>query len=318
MQEMPSFAELSARRAMARAEAQRAGAGVEIGRLEARLGAAQAWIGLYYADRRLTVVQQLQREARALAEAARARLAAGGSGVNDAITAEVDAARSDDRVAEAQASVIAMRAELRRWIGEAADAPIDPEAPRFDIGSETLRQRLRQHPSLQAFDAEADVAAANLRIARAERWPDWSWELSYGRRDPALEVMASVEVRIGLPLFQPWRQGPLIAAQRATVDRVGAEREAALRERAAMLDTQLAQYAALTSAAARARDVRAPMARQGAEAASGSFAAGALTVAELIAARRQAIEAELDLIDLEERLAVLGASLTLQYAEPTP
>jgi outer membrane protein TolC len=315
MQEMPSFPELGARRAMARAEARRASAGVDLGRLEARLGAAQAWIGLYYAERRVAMLADIEREARAMAEAARGRLAAGGAGVDEAITAEVEAARVADRTAEAAAAVTAMRAELRRWIGAAADEALADEAPLFAIDPATLRDRLRRHPALTAYDAEAAAAEAGLRMARAERWPDWSWELSYGRRDPALEDMASVEVRIDLPLLQPWRQGPLIEARRADVSRVEAEREATIREHAAILETGLAQHAALSASVTRAREVRAPLARQRAEAAAGAFAAGAISAGEVIAARRDAIEAELDLIELEERQALIGAALTLQYLE---
>jgi outer membrane protein, heavy metal efflux system len=318
MQEMPSFAELGARRAMARAEADRAGAGLELGRLEARLGAAQAWIGLYYSERRVTLLDRLAREADASAEGARGRLASGAGSVDEAIAAEVEAARFEDRAAEAVASVAAMRAELRRWIGQAADEALSDQAPQFNIDAEMLHAQLRRHPALAAYEAESEVAQAGLRMARAERWPDWSWELSYGRRDPALEDMASVEVRVGLPLFQAWRQGPLIDARRADVARVGAEREATLREHEAMLEAGLAQHAALAASVARARDVRLPLSRQRAEAASGAFAAGASSASALIAARRDALEAELDLITLEERLAMTGAALTLQYAESTP
>lgn len=315
MQEMPSFAELGARRAMARAEAQRAGAGLELGRLEARLGAAQAWIGLFYAERSVTLLGRLQNEARASAEAARARLASGAGSVDEAIAAEIEAARLGDRGGAAGASVVAMRAELRRWVGAAADQPLGDEPPVFNIDAEMLRSQLRRHPALAAYEAETDVAQAGLRMARAERWPDWSWELSYGRRDPALEDMASVEVRVGLPLFQAWRQGPLIDARRSDVARLGAEREATLREHEAMLEAGLAQHAALAASVARARDVRLPLSRQRAEAAAGAFAAGNSSATALITARRDALEAELDLIGLEERLALTGAALTLQYAE---
>ncbi|MCC6786622.1 MAG: TolC family protein, partial [Hyphomonadaceae bacterium] len=318
MQEMPSFAELGARRAMARAEAERAGAGVELGRLEARLGTAQAWIGLYYAERRVALLASLEREARSLAEAARGRLAAGGSGVDAAIAAEVEAARLEDRSAEAVASVVAMRAELRRWIGDAADEPISDDMPSFAFDPDMLRNHLRRHPALVAYDAEVSAAQAGLQMAQAQRWPDWSWEVSYGRRDPVLEDMASIEVRVGLPLFQPWRQGPLIAARRADLDRVGAEREATLREQTAILETLLARHQALVASVARARDIRLPLARRRAEAATGAFEAGSISSSAVIAARRDALEAELDLIDLEERLALVSAGLTLQYAEAIP
>jgi outer membrane protein TolC len=315
MQEMPSFAELGARRAMARAEAQRAGAGLELGRLEARLGAAQAWIGLFYAQRRVAVLEAMQRDARASADASRARLAAGAGDADEAITAEVEAARIEDRVAEAEATVAAMRAELARWIGAAAREPLGANPPDFAINPERLREHLRHHPVISANEAESAVARAGVRMARAERWPDWSWELSYGRRDPALEDMASVELRVGLPLFQAWRQGPVVDARRSDLARAEAEREATLREYGASLEAQLAQHAALTASLARARDVRLPLARQRAEAVAGAFAAGSVNASEMIAARREALDAELDLIELEERRTLLGAALTLQYEE---
>lgn len=315
MQEMPSFAELGARRAVARAEADRAGAGLELGRLEARLGAAQAWIGLYYAERRVALLQRLTSDARAFAEAARGRLSSGAGSVDEAISAEVEATRLEDRAAEASASVLSMRAELRRWIGEAADEPLSDQAPTFAVDAETLRVQLRRHPALAAYEAESAVAQAGLRLARAERWPDWSWELSYGRREAAFEDMASVEVRVALPLFQAWRQGPLVDARRADVARVGAEQAATLREHQAMLEAGLAQNAALEASVRRARDVRVPLSRQRAEAAAGLFAAGNSSVSALIAAHRDVLEAELDLIELQERLALTGAALTLQYSE---
>ncbi|MBI3438954.1 MAG: hypothetical protein HY054_10000, partial [Proteobacteria bacterium] len=85
-----------------------------------------------------------------------------------------------------------------------------------------------------------------------------------------------------------------------------------------MLDTQLAQYEATEASLARATDTRLPLARRRAEAAAGAFAGGAMNASALIAARREAIETELEVIDLEERLALLGASLTLQFGEQTP
>lgn len=318
MQQMPSGVERGARRAMARADLARAQAGLEIGRLEARLGAARAWINRYYAERRLELQQGIAAEARAGAEAARARLAGGAGGVDAAIEAEVGAARIEDQLADARATVTAARAELRRWIGEAAEEDLAPAPPQFAISDEDLRARLAVHPALVAYAAETAAAEADLRMARAERMPDWSWSLMYQNRDDAFGDMASVEVRIGLPLFQPWRQGPLIEARRADRERVAAERRASRREYAAALETAIAEHAAARANLERARETRLPLARQRAEAAAGAFAAGTITAPELIGARRAALEAEMNVLDLEERLALIGASLTLQFAESNP
>lgn len=316
MQEMPNG--LGARRAMAEAQAERASVDLDLARLEARLGAAQAWIALHYAQRRTAALAQLLNEAQASAAAARARLSSGAGSVDDAIAAEIEAARLEDRVATLHADAARARAELRRWIGDAADEDLSASAPTFEIDPEHMRQHLRRHPELAAFNADEDAAEAGLALARAERRPDWSWELSYGRRDPSFGDMASVEVRVGLPLFQPWRQGPLVAARRADLARVGAERSAVEREHASMLEGWLAEYAATSSNLDRARDIRLPLARRRAASAMGAFGAGTTSTRVVIEARRGLLEAELELFDLEERRALIGATLTLQYAEQTP
>lgn len=316
MQVMPSG--LGARRALAQAEAERASASLELARLEARLGAAQAWIALHFAERRSDVLERLALEARTLARAAQGRLAAGGAGVDESIAAELEFARLEDRIADLQASIAAARADLRRWVGDAANEPLADLAPEFLVDPEQLRQQLRNHPGLLAFQAEAAVTEADLQMARAERRPDWSWELAYGRRAPDFGDMASVELRVGLPLFQGGRQAPLIEARRADVARVAAERSAALREHEAMLEGRLAEYAAVRANLVRARDVRLALARRRAAAAAGAFASGGASAAQLIEARRGALEAELDVLGLEEMRAFLGAAITLQYTEQSP
>lgn len=316
MQEMPSG--LGARRSMADAEAGRAGAGLAIAELEARLGAAQAWINLYYVERRGEALRTLAEEASAAAAAARGRLAAGAGTVDETIAVEIEVARMADRLAELEAARIRARSELRRWIGDAADQELDAAAPAFAIDPAQMRERLRRHPALGAYRAEIDAAEAGLAMARAERRPDWSWELSYGRRDPSFGDMASIEVRVGLPLFQPWRQGPLVAARRADVARAEADRTAAEREYAAALDAQLAEYSALSANLERARSLRLPLATQRANAAAGAFAAGRANAVQLIDARRARLEAELETIELEERRALVGAALTMQYGESLP
>lgn len=318
MQDMRSFAALGAERAQARAQAGRAGADLGVARVEAQLSAARAWINTYYAERRVETLARLSGEARAQANAARARLAAGAGSVDDAIAAEIDATRLEDRAADASAAVRAGRADLVRWLGLGMDAALSADAPVFRIDAGALRAELEQHPALHAAEADQEVAEANLRAARAARVPDWSWQAMYQRRDADFGDMASVEVRVSLPLFQAWRQGPLVEASRAEQARAAASRRATERDHLAMLESGLAAYAAAQANLQRARETRLPLARQRAEAAVGAFGAGAISSAQLIAARREAIEAELDLIDLEERLALIGASLTLQYTGEAP
>ena len=317
MQDMPSGAKRSARTKVAMAGAGRAAAELEVGRLEARLGAAKSWLSLYYAERRQALLDQLASDARAAANTARARLAAGGA-VDDALAAEVDAARLEDRKDDNKATMAAARADLRRWIGNAADARLAEEPPIFSIDPDLFRAHLIRHPALAAMDAETSEAEANVRLARAETHPDWSWGLSYQRRDPRFGDYVSAEVRIGLPLFQGARQRPMINSKLDEVSRIGAERAALLREHSAALESRLAERDALLANLQRARDIRLPLARQRASASVGALAAGASSVTQALDARRDTFEAELDLIDLEERLSELNATLTLEYGDTAP
>ena len=286
--------------------------------LDARLGAAQAWIALHFALRRAAIVDGLEQEAHLRSEAIRGRFGAGGATLDETVVAAIDAAQVEDRKAEAAATVAGARAALRRWIGDAANAPLAPEQPAFHIDAAHLRDHIERHPSLAAYQAERALADANVAMARSETRSDWSWEASYGRRDPSFGDLASVGVRIGLPLFQGSRQKPIVEARRFDAARVVSEREAALREHTALLEQRLAEYAALSANLTRARDVRLPLARQRAAAAIGAHGAGAGSVTQLIDARAAALEAEIDVVNLEERLALIGAALTLEYGETTP
>lgn len=318
MQEMPNSAERRARRSVAEADVLRAEAAVAIARLEARLGAARAWIGVHYTERRLVALRALEREAGASAHAAHARFASGSVDVYESLSVEIEATRAHDRVADMEAQLVATRGELRRWVGEVGASGLSGEDPVFAVDPDHLREHLRRHPLLAAYQAEQAQADAGLRLARAERAPDWSWSLMYQRRDRDFGDMASVEVRVGLPFFQAWRQGPLIEARRAEQTSLAATRVATEREHEAALEADLASYAAIEANLARARDTRLPLARRSAAAAQGAFAAGTMSASDFFATRGEAIEAELDVIDLEERRALLGATLTLPFEESGP
>jgi hypothetical protein len=64
---------------------------------------------------------------------------------------------------------------------------------------------------LDARQAQADVA-----LAKADKQPDWSWEVAYQRRDPMFGDMVSAGVSISLPLWGKSRQDPMIAARTAS------------------------------------------------------------------------------------------------------
>lgn len=315
MQEVPNRAKRRARTGVAEAETGVALADLGVSRLGARLAAATAWIDAYYAAAREAALRKLIEDNAALSSALSTSAAAGTAPADAAIAARLDAARIADRVAEVRFMASAARNELERWIGPIGADPVGPAAPVFQIDPEELRDHLDHHVALASSSASIARAKAEVELARAGTHPDWAWDLTYGRRDPMFGDYVSLGLKFSLPLFQSTRQSPTIDARRAEVRRADADREALLREHNAMLEAKLAEHASLGDRLTRARDIILPLAKQRQELAAAAHRAGTLPLTNLIAARIAVAEAELDRIDLEHRLSLVDAFLSLQYGE---
>lgn len=315
MQDVPSDAALRARQQVAEADVRVAGAALDISRLQARVAAATAWLEAYYAEQRVDALVTLALDAITLEQATTASLEAGIAKTDAALSARLQAARLEDRIADAQFEVSAARAELERWIGSVGPDRLGPAPPSFLIDAAVLRDHVEHHVEVAGSSAALARANAEIERARAGRQSDWSWSLAYGRRDPAFGDMVSLGLKFSLPLFQSDRQAPTIDAKRADLKRVGSEREALLREHRAMLEAKLAEHVQLSARLARARHVVLPLAKQQEAVASAAHAAGTLDLPALFAMRLEAKEAELDRLDLERRLALVDAYLTLEYGE---
>jgi cobalt-zinc-cadmium efflux system outer membrane protein len=283
--------------------------------LEARLAAANAWIDLYFAQAKLAALQALENDAAKLDRAFVAAVGAGGSSSDQALAAKLAIARLQDRIASAQAEAGMARAELERWIGPVGEDGVGPTAPLLDVDPAELREHVEHHVELAGSAANVERAKAALDLARAARDPDWSWSLSYGRRDPNFGDMVSFGLKFSLPLFQSDRQAPTIDARQADVRQAGFARDAVLREHLAMLEAKLAEHASLELRLVRLRDVVAPLSAKREEIALAGQAAGTGSLETVFAMRLEAREVELDRLELERQLLRTGAYLTLEYGE---
>lgn len=315
MQDVPSLATRNAREGLARADVSASEAAVDIARLEAQLGAAYAWIDLFYAEAKLRALIELEKQAQELEQALVAGIGAGAADADAALQAKLSIARLQDRSAAAQAEASMARAELERWIGPIGPDGIGTSPPQFAIDPAALRAHVEHHVELAGSTAEIRRAEAALALARAGREPDWSWSLMYGRRDPDLGDMVSFGLKFSLPLFQSGRQAPTIDARRGDVRRAGLTRDAVLREHLAMLESKLAEHGALQQRIARLKDVVAPIAAQREALAMSSHAAGGVSLESVFAMRLEARDVELDRLELERLLIRAGAYLSLEYGE---
>jgi cobalt-zinc-cadmium efflux system outer membrane protein len=318
MQDVPNRAKRQARVAAARGQVAVAEVESEVARLTVLREAALAWISRHTVEQQLARLNALAEENRLFEAAVRARVAAG-----SATPAEVVAPRQEAAlIAERRDELLARRSQaiaaLRRWIGPVADEPLTGPAPDWPLTPELLVHRLHRHPELRAFDARSRVMDAEVAAAQAEKRPDWSLELAYQQRGPQFGNLVSVQLSLDLPVFPGARQDPRIAARQAERAALDAERVAVFREHRAELEADLADYQRLSQALRRQREVLLPLAEEKVALTLAAWRGNRASLADLIAARRERIEAELRAIELEGERLQLAARLHYTYGYPDP
>ncbi len=315
MQEFPNGAKRDARAAAARSRVDVAKADLRIARLEVLRETAVAWIARHSIEHQLARLDELFKENRLFEAAVRARLAGGKGMTADVVMPRQEAAMIEDRRDELRASRSQAFASLRRWLGQAAEAPLQGEPPDWPIARDTLLQGLYRHPQLLAFAPKAKVLDAEVAEAQAEKKPDWAIELAYQKRGSRFGDMAMLQLSFDLPVFPGARQDPMIAARLAERTGLDAEREAALREQTAVLDSGLADYARLTNALRRQNEVQLPLAKEKVDLAMADWRGGKGDLTALVAARRERIDAELKAIQIAGARLQTAARLHYSFAE---
>lgn len=318
MQEMPNRDKRTARVETARASIDRASAEAEAERVKVRRETALAWIATYTEQRKLAQFDDFFKENRLLAEAVRARLAGGRGQALDAVEPRQEAAQLAEQQDELALQVAQARAALKRWVGQEAALPLAGDFPHWPIEAASYLHALHRHPELATYEPMTREAEAQVREAEAEKKSDWSWEVDYQRRGREFGDMMTVQLTFDLPLFAGSRQDPKIAARRAQVNQLEAEREALVREHAQQLETDLADYQRLDRAVTRSQSTQVPLAEEKVNLALAGYRAGNTELASVIAARRELVQARLRALDLQGLKALSAARLYFTYGEGRP
>ncbi len=231
MQEFPSREKRRLERERASAETGVADAELSETRLRVARETARAWIRRATIESALDALTGLRAEVELGATAARAGVRAGRASTAEALAAESAVVRLATRLLDFEGKARQARVELARWIGDEAERPL-AQPPSFDAlpaPVASLVADLGRHGRILPLDARLAAARTEAELAGSERRPDWSAELVYGKRGPAFDDMASLRFTVDLPLFARHRQDPVVAARRAELRRLEAERDSSLR-----------------------------------------------------------------------------------------
>ncbi len=315
-QDIPNPAKRRAQRTRADADIAVAEAGTVLEARTVEVDTAIAWITLAYAQKRLAVVEAVRPKLDRLVRTTPSAVAAGNARPGQTLAGRQSIAELDDRLDELNADVGRARAELTRWTGDPAPQIAGP-VPDFAVNEATLRASIDTNPLLGPPQARIAQAAADVRLAEADRQSDFGVEAAYQHRDPRFGDYVSAGVTVSLPFFTRRRQGAAIAVRQAEANKVDAEREAARRELAANLEAGLADHTMHHEQWMRSRRTIEPLARERVDLETASYGAGRATLIDVVDAHIALVAATLTTLDREALVEIDGARLTLTYRSAT-
>ena len=318
MQEVPNRAKRRARVETAEATVALARVQQKVERLKVRQLTAEAWIATLAAEQKLNIFDQLYAENRLLSRAVKARIAGARGMASDSVLPKQEAALLAEQEDVLVRNEAVARAELQRWIGEAASEPLEGSWPVWSGDLDQYRHNLDRHPELLAFDPMSDRAEAKIAEAISDKRPDWGWGVDYQHRGGGFGDMVSLSVSFDLPVFAGSRQEPKIAVERARLAELGAERQARLRLYNQELATDAAELQRLDRALSRFDETLLPLAEEKVRLAMADYRSGNGELISVIDARQELVEMRLRRVDLARDRSLTNARLHFAYGDIQP
>lgn len=318
MQELPRAEKRQLKVERLERDGQRIQAERELAIAVIRRDTALAWLDRYYAQAMLDLLRQQVEETHLQVQGAEAAWRSGRGNQADLFAARAARAGLQDRLRELERQAANATLMLARWIGPGAAAQPPSREAGWNGGTFSAtpaHEHLRRHPQLAALAAQVQAAETEARQARADTRPDWTVEASYSQRGPAYSNMVSIGVSVPLQLDRANRQDREVAAKVAALAEAQAKLEDALAAHEAEVRVALNDWNSGKERLARLSTELLPAARLRSEAALNSYKASKADLASVLSARREEIDARIQLLALETETARTWARLTYLTSE---
>ncbi len=278
---------------------------------------ALAWLDRYYAEAMSAVIAEQATQAKFEIRAAEGAYRGGRGSQADIFAAHGALAAFDDRASEAERRARNARIMLARWIGDPAHMPLadKPAADAIRLDATTLDTQLAHHPEIAVLTKQEEIAAAEAKLAQANKKSDWSVELAFQQRGSAYDNMISVGVSIPLQWDRKNRQDRELSSKLAMVEQAKAEREESLRMHVAQTRAMIHEWENGRERHARYERELIPLANQRTAAAVAAYRGGKAGLMEVLAARRNEIDVRIQALQLETDTARLWAQLNFLFPQ---
>jgi outer membrane protein TolC len=278
---------------------------------------ALAWLDRFYAEAMAAVIAEQADQVRREIVAAEGAYRGGRGSQADVIGAHSILAALEERASDYASRIRVAKANLARWIGEGADAPLGrrPAMDTVSLDTGALEAHLSTHPEIVVLAKQEEIAATEARLAQAGRTPDWTLEAAYQQRGPDFSNMVSLGVSIPLPWDRANRQDREVASKLAMAEQARAQREEMLRAHIGEVRAMLEEWHNRRERLGRYERDLIPLARERARAALAGYQGGRTSISDLLVARRSESDVRMQAVQLEMETARMWARLNFLIPE---
>ena len=225
----------------------------------------------------------------------------------------------EDRASELNRRIATAKIGLARWIGEGAEAPLGakPAIDSIRLDTSSLESGLRHHPQITILSKQVEMAAADARIAQANRKSDWSVEVMYSQRGSSFSNMVSVGVSIPLQWDQRNRQERELASKLAMTEQAKAQLDDMLRAHVAEVRAMIQEWENGRERLARYQRELIPLSKERSRATVTAYQGGKTALSDVLLGRRNETDVRLQALQLEMDTARLWAQLNFLFPEDT-
>ena len=280
---------------------------------------AMAWIHLLYAQRTVALLKALENETSQDLTTGQATLRGGKVGASDVLQAQLTLSQAQDRTRKGEQVLKSARTALSRWIA----APVESVTGALpvlashvpDLPVEALE---KYHPMLLSARRAITLADAETTVASRERNPDWRFEAGYAQRGSQYSNMVSFGVSIPLPVNRAQKQDRDIAEKSALGTKARLQYDDALRELQTEIQDQSLTLTSLKERAAQLKAQLLPTANQQVELATAAYRSGTGSLSAVFNAKRMALDAQMQVLDVEKEAATTWAKLEFHIIPHDP
>ncbi|HYT97372.1 MAG TPA: TolC family protein [Casimicrobiaceae bacterium] len=254
-------------------------------RVEIAREAALAWFDCYYVEQMTRIAADQLKFAEVEVEGAERMYWAGRLPQAEFYATRTMLVMFEDKSSELEHRGRATRIALKRWVGDAGDAPLAalPNIDRIGLTPAGLEGDFVRHPEVALLQKQEDIAASDVRVAQADR-----------------------------------QSAPEIAATLAKRDESRAARDEKLRAEVAQTRIIIDQWQHARDRRDRYARQLVPLARERTQATLVAYRGGKGTLTDVLAARRAETEAQMQSVEMGREVARLWARINFALPELLP